>query len=83
MLLLNLQVDALAWHINDQLREQENSLRLLDIQKSLVRGQPKIMAPGRKLLKQGNLMKVPRAGGTAQPRYFVLFSDMIMYCKIR
>lgn len=28
-------------------------------------------------------MKVPRTGGSAQPRYFVLFSDMLMYCKIK
>jgi len=93
------QIEAVAWHINEQLREHENSLRMLDIQRSLVGGQPKVIAPGRKLLKQGLLMKVPRSGGggvvggvgvgggyggaTGQPRYFVLFSDMIMYCKIK
>ena len=58
-------------------------MRMVDIQKSLSGGFPKIIAPGRKLLKQGNLMKVPRSGGSGQPRYFVLFSDMIMYCKIK
>ena len=58
-------------------------MRMVDIQKSLCGGFPKIIAPGRKLLRQGNLMKVPRAGGSGQPRYFVLFSDMIMYCKIK
>ena len=76
-------IDALAWHINDQLREHEDSLRMLDIQRSLVGNCPKILAPGRKLVRQGNLMKVPRAGGTAQSRYFILFTDAIMYCKIR
>ena len=55
----------------------------VNIQKSLSGGFPKIIAPGRKLLRQGNLMKVPRTGGSGQPRYFVLFSDMIMYCKIK
>ncbi len=39
--------------------------------------------PGRRLIKQGNLMKVPRAGGSGHSRYFVLFSDMLMYCKIK
>ena len=77
------QIDALAWHINDQLREHEDSLRMLDIQRSLVGNCPKILAPGRKLVRQGNLMKVPRAGGAAQTRYFILFTDAIMYCKIR
>ncbi len=57
--------------------------RMIDIQKSLVGGHPKILAAGRRLVKHGNLMKVPRAGGSAQPRYFVLFSDIIIYCKIR
>ncbi len=78
------QIDAVAWHINEQLRDHENSMKMVDIQKSLSGGFPKIIAPGRKLLKQGNLMKVPRTGGSSgQPRYFVLFSDMIMYCKIK
>ena len=78
------QIDNVAWHINEQLREHENNMKVVDIQKSLAGGFPKIIAPGRKLLKQGNLMKVPRTGGNSgQPRYFVLFSDMIMYCKIK
>ena len=77
------QIDALAWHINDQLREHEDSLRMLDIQRSLVGNCPKILAPGRKFVRQGNLMKVPRAGGAAQTRYFILFTDAIMYCKVR
>ena len=78
------QIDNVAWHINEQLREHENSIKMIDIQKSLSGGFPKIIAPGRKMLKQGNLMKVPRTGGcSGQPRYFVLFSDMVMYCKIK
>ena len=60
------------------------SMKMVDIQKSLVGGFPKIVAPGRKLLMQGFLMKVPRAGGSSGlPRYFILFSDMLMYCKIK
>jgi len=80
------QIDGVAWHINEQLREHENSMKILDIQKSLVGGQPKVIAPGRRLIKQGVLMKVPRTGATSgggQPRYFVLFSDMVMYCKVK
>ncbi len=29
------QIESVAWHINEQLREHENSLKLLDIQRSL------------------------------------------------
>ncbi len=47
------------------------SMKMVDIQKSLVGGFPKIVAPGRKLLMQGFLMKVPRAGGgSGLPRYY-------------
>ena len=77
------EIDAVAWHINEQLREHENGLLILDIQQSLQGKFPKVVAPGRRLVRQGVLMKVPRAGGHANPRYFVLFSDMLMYCKIK
>ena len=77
------QIESVAWHINDQLKEHENALKMLDIQRSLQGCFPKIVVPGRRLVKQGNLMKVPRAGGSGNPRYFVLFSDILMYCKIK
>ena len=57
------QIEHVAWHINEQLREHENNMKMVDIQKSLNGGFPKIIAPGRKLLKQGMLLKVPRTGG--------------------
>ena len=57
-----------------KLREHEDSLRMLDIQRSLVGNCPKIISPGRKLVRQGNLMKVPRAGGAAQSRYLACHS---------
>ncbi len=78
------QIESVAWHINEQLREHENALKMLDIQKSLVGCYPKILTPGRRLVKQGNLMKVPKTATTSgNPRYFVLFSDMLMYCKVK
>jgi hypothetical protein len=77
-------IDAVAWYINDQIKEHEHSKIMVDIQKSLQGGLPKIIKPGRKLVRQGNLMKVNRTGGGhAQPRYVILFSDMLMYCKFR
>eukprot|EP00090_Calanus_glacialis_P012488 TRINITY_DN21062_c0_g1_i1.p1 TRINITY_DN21062_c0_g1~~TRINITY_DN21062_c0_g1_i1.p1 ORF type:complete len:634 (-),score=143.73 TRINITY_DN21062_c0_g1_i1:246-2147(-) len=77
------QIDAIAWYINDQIKDYENSRIMIDIQKSLQGGVPKIIKPDRKLIKQGNLMKVNKNGGHAQPRYVILFSDMLMYCKIK
>lgn len=77
------QIDSIAWYINDQIKEYENSRIMIDIQKSLQGGVPKIIKPDRKLIRQGNLMKVNKNGGHAQPRYVILFSDMLMYCKIK
>lgn len=77
------QIDAIAWYINDQIKDYEQNKIMIDIQKSLTGGLPKIIKPDRKLVKQGNLMKVNKSGGHAQPRYVILFSDMLMYCKFR
>ena len=77
------QIDAIAWYINDQIEDFEKSRTMIDIQKSLVGGLPKIIKPDRKLIKQGSLMKVNKSGGHSQPRYVILFSDMLMYCKIK
>jgi hypothetical protein len=78
------QIGDVAQHIEERLKEYEMTKVMLNIQNSLAGGQPNIIAPGRKLLKQGKLMKVPRAGGThGQHRYFVLFSDILMYCKLK
>ena len=78
------QIEDVAQHIEERLKEYEMSKVMLNIQKSLAGNQPNIIAPGRRLLKQGKLMKVPRAGGThGQQRYFVLFSDILMYYQKR
>ena len=77
------QIDAIAWYINDQIEDFEKNRTMIDIQKSLVAGLPKIIKPDRKLIKQGSLMKMNKSGGHAQPRYVILFSDMLMYCKFK
>ena len=51
------QIDSIAWYINDQIKDYENNKIMVDIQKSLQGGLPKIIKPDRKLVKQGNLMK--------------------------
>jgi hypothetical protein len=77
------QIDAIAWYINDQIKDHDHNQLMIKIQKSLVGGVPKIVKPGRKLIRHGNLMKMNKSGGHAQPRYFVLCTDMLMYCKIK
>lgn len=50
------------------------------LQKCIVNG-VNLVKPGRKLIKQGTLMRVSRNGDTAYRRYFVLLNDTLLYCK--
>ena len=53
----------MAGYINEHLRAQENTRRIVEIQKSLT-GQnlPPLVAPGRKIIREGRLMKVRAQG---------------------
>lgn len=76
------QISKVADHINNLVQEQENMSRLVSIQRSLSGcGKVNIVLPGRKLIKEGPLMKVSPEGSTPIPRYVILLSDMILYCK--
>ncbi|VVC36641.1 Guanine-nucleotide dissociation stimulator, CDC24, conserved site,Pleckstrin homology domain,Dbl [Cinara cedri] len=76
------QISMVADHINNLVQEQENMSRLVSIQRSLSGcGKVNIVLPGRKLIKEGPLMKISPEGNTPIPRYLILLSDMILYCK--
>ncbi|XP_014261689.1 FYVE, RhoGEF and PH domain-containing protein 4-like [Cimex lectularius] len=75
-------VETSTEHINSLVYEHENMQRIIELQKSLCGGRPTLVYPGRKLLKEGILMKVSKKGRKAQKRYFVLMSDVIMYSKM-
>lgn len=76
------QISKVANHINNLVQEQENMSRLVSIQRSLSGcGKVNIVLPGRKLIKEGPLMKVSPEGSTSTPRYLILLSDMVLYCK--
>ena len=53
----------MAEYINEHLRVQENTRRIVEIQKSLT-GQnlPPLVAPGRRIIREGRLMKVGKRG---------------------
>ncbi len=61
------QIAAVATHINEHIRQHENFKKMLSIQQCLSGPcVPGILAPGRKFLQQGRLMKVhwrERGGG--------------------
>lgn len=75
------EVERTAEHINSLVEEHENIERMLELQKSLQNSYPCIIKPGRRLLKEGTLMKMSRKRHRGDQRYFVLMSDILMYCK--
>ena len=53
------EIAAVADHINEHIRQHENFNKMLSIQNSLTGNcVPGILAPGRKFLQEGRLMKV-------------------------
>jgi len=53
------QVAAVANHINDHIKQQDNFMKMLAIQKSLSGpSAPKLLVPGRMFIKEGRLKKV-------------------------
>lgn len=74
------EINKVAHHINENIRQRENFQKMLSIQNSLTgEGAPKILAPGRLFIKEGPLLKVCSRG--SQERMFFLFSDVLLYAK--
>jgi hypothetical protein len=57
------EVEKAADHINGLVQEQENMQRMLKLQSCLCSGRPRIVTPGRRLLKEGLLLKVSHLQG--------------------
>lgn len=74
------EIDKVASHINDLVAEYEDTQKLLELQKHIV-GSVNLIKPGRKLIRQGPLMRVSRRGNSSFRRHFVLLSDTLLYCK--
>ena len=74
------QIENVAIHINTLVEEYEDTQKLLELQKHIV-SPVNLVKPGRKLLRQGPLMKVSRRGNSSFRRHFVLLSDTLLYCK--
>ncbi|CAD1473910.1 unnamed protein product, partial [Heterotrigona itama] len=74
------EVEKAARHINTFIEQYEESQKLLKLQKCIV-NPINLVKPGRKLIKEGALMRVSRRGNSAYRRYFVLLNDILLYCK--
>ncbi|KAL4225608.1 Rho guanyl-nucleotide exchange factor [Mactra antiquata] len=75
------QVSDIALHINEHVRQNENFMKMLEIQNSFDSSARKILTPGREFIKEGKLTKMSRKGGKSMERMFFLFSDLIIYGK--
>nr|CAD7202656.1 unnamed protein product [Timema douglasi] len=76
------EVERVAKHINGLVQDYENMQKMLELQRSLCGNKPCLITPGRRFIKEGMLMKVSPHGSKAHPRYFVLFNDILIYCKL-
>lgn len=74
------QIENVASHINSLVEEYEDTQKLLELQKHIT-GTVNLVKPGRKLIRQGPLMKVSKKGNSSFKRHFVLLSDTLLYCK--
>ncbi|GJQ70958.1 RhoGEF4 [Trypoxylus dichotomus] len=74
-------VEEAAKHIDSLVEERENSERLLGIQNSLINYTPQIIKPGRKLIKEGKVLKMTETIGNVM--YLIAMTDILMFCKIK
>ncbi|XP_014294343.1 FYVE, RhoGEF and PH domain-containing protein 3 [Halyomorpha halys] len=76
------EVEKATEHINALVSDQENMERIIELQKSFVSGDPILICPGRKLIKEGSLMKISKKGKRPRQIYLILMSDVIVCCKM-
>ena len=77
------QISEVASHINDHIKQQDNFMKMLAIQKSLSGpAVPKLLIPGRNFIKEGTLKKV---GGLVHLQCVAIFSHENIFshpCKL-
>ncbi|XP_041057985.1 rho guanine nucleotide exchange factor 39 [Carcharodon carcharias] len=74
-------VSEVSQHIQDQTRRHENYLQMLRVQKLLKGRRSKVLAPGRKYIREGWLAIVPSKGEELKHKMFFLFSDILLMTK--
>lgn len=67
----------MANSVNDAIKSHEDAQRLLDLQRSFTNLDGPLLAPGRRLLKSGALLKTCKRD--EEMRHFFLFSDLLIY----
>ncbi|KAF2355942.1 Dbl (DH) domain [Trinorchestia longiramus] len=75
-------VAAAAARVDQCVGEGHQLLQLTVLQRALYRSKPRIIAPGRALIKSGLLYKANRSDSGSVARLFFLFTDILMYTKL-
>lgn len=73
-------VEDVATHLESSLAQHASSLAILDLQRSLTGLDFALIAPGRRLLKSGVLIKQGRR--EEEERAFFLFTDILIYADV-
>eukprot|EP01133_Synstelium_polycarpum_P021330 gene21330-25617_t len=71
------KVSEVADHINESIREKQNSEKILSIQRRFTGYVPPLLAPLRTFIREGYLTKICRK--EPKKRWFILFSDALVY----
>lgn len=71
---------SVAEHLEVSIKQHESSVAMLDLQRSFVGLEFQLIAPGRRLIKSGVLVKQGRRAD--EERAFFLFTDILIYADI-
>ncbi|XP_059843595.1 rho guanine nucleotide exchange factor 39 isoform X2 [Hypanus sabinus] len=74
-------ISEASQYSQDQARRHENYLQVLRVQKLLKGQRSKVLAPGRRYIREGWLTTVPPKGEELKHKMFFLFSDMLLMTK--
>ena len=75
-----MEIEKVAEHINALVAEYEDAQDLIELQ-ARISNTINLIVPGRKLIRQGPLMRVSRKRNASYRRHFILFNDILLYCK--
>lgn len=73
-------INSVATFVNEHISEHDQTMKILELQKSIFGLDEAILQPGRKLIKQGKLTKICRKSN--KTRAIFLFSDIIIYAAL-
>ncbi|KAK2724110.1 hypothetical protein QYM36_002450, partial [Artemia franciscana] len=74
-------IEIVANHLNMSICRHDDIKRMVELQKRLQDNDPQIIAPGRKIVYEGKVLKISKTGCGKQERYIYLFNDVLMYTK--